>query len=422
MGKDFYDLICICIQEKIIRNRSLIKLVFTGGDDVIEDELLSSSIINDLNSLDFDYVPDSLPHREKQLRSLARMFKPILSGLSQNVVINGPVGTGKTVAAKKFCTSFSRIARKQGAIIDYVHINCRKRSTNSMVLLGVLNHFDPRFPDRGFSVQEMLQILGKQLQKRDSRLLLVLDEVDALIKKSGSTLIYNITRFADESLKNPNPISIILISQQDVLSLLDVSTLSTFKRSNIIKMGKYSRDELYDIVNQRVQLAFHRNTVDQDSMELIADIASEWGDARFAIELLWKAGVFTDEQHQQMLMPEHVRAAKAETYSVVTESKLRSMGKHQLLTLLSIAKKLHKDGTAYVSTGDIEKTYAIVCEEFHEKPRAHTMFWNYLKEIEGAGFIDLKISGKGYAGTTQLISLPDVPTSVLSSKLENMLC
>jgi len=136
-------------------------LVFTGRDDVIEDELLSSSIINDLNSLDFDYVPDSLPHREKQLRSLARMFKSVLSGLSQNVVINGPVGTGKTVAAKKFCTSFSRIARKQGVIIDYIHVNCRKRSTDSMVLLGVLNHFDSRFPDRGFTVQEMLQILGK---------------------------------------------------------------------------------------------------------------------------------------------------------------------------------------------------------------------------------------------------------------------
>ena len=135
--------------------------------DVIEDEMLSSSVIEDANALDFDYIPEELPHRDEQLRFLAQMFKPVLSHVSQNVVIKGPVGTGKTVIAKKFCNSLVDTARKQGKIIEYVHINCRKRSTNAMVLLGILNHFDPRFPDRGFSVQEMLEVLRKQLKKRE---------------------------------------------------------------------------------------------------------------------------------------------------------------------------------------------------------------------------------------------------------------
>ncbi|MCK4348270.1 MAG: TniB family NTP-binding protein, partial [Thermoplasmatales archaeon] len=129
--------------------------------NIIEDELSSPSVIKEINMLDFDYVPEELLHRDEQLRFLAQMFKPVLSGIAQNVVIKGPVGTGKTVIAKKFCKKLVQLARGQGKIIEYVHINCRKRSTDAMVLLGILNHFDSRFPDRGFSVQEMLQVLRK---------------------------------------------------------------------------------------------------------------------------------------------------------------------------------------------------------------------------------------------------------------------
>jgi len=93
--------------------------------NIIEDELLSSSVIKDFNVLDFDYVPEDLPHRNEQLRFLAQMFKPMLSSTSQNAVIKGPVGTGKTVIAKKFSNSIVNVARKQGKIIEYVHINCR---------------------------------------------------------------------------------------------------------------------------------------------------------------------------------------------------------------------------------------------------------------------------------------------------------
>lgn len=389
--------------------------------NIIEDEMLSSSVIKNIKTLDFDYIPDDLPHREEQLRFLAQMFKPLLSKISQNVIIRGPVGTGKTVIAKKFCTSLISIARRQGLVVEYVHINCRKRSTDAMALLGMLNHFDPRFPDRGFSVQEMIEVLRKQLQKRDAHLLIVLDEADALLKKSGSNLIYALTRFSDESSRDKIPISLLLISQKDVLPMLDSSALSTFKRSNVLVLNKYTRNELFDIIKQRVDLSFHKNTVDSDCIDLISDIAAEWGDARFAIELLWKSGIAADHQHVQTVVPEHVRAAKAETYSVVTESKLLNLERHHLLTLQAIAKRLKIDGTAYVKTGDAEKTYAITCEEYDEKPRSHTMFWSYLKDIESSGFISIKPSGKGHLGTTQLISLPDIPAEIVSKKVEEIL-
>jgi archaeal cell division control protein 6 len=393
--------------------------VFMGT--IIEDELNSSTVIKNMNALDFDFVPSELLHRDDQLRMLAHFYKPLLSNIAQHAVIKGPVGTGKTAMAKMFCKDLLETARKKGVVIEYVHINCRKRSTDAMVMLGILNHFDPRFPDRGFSVQEMLEVLRKQLKRREAQLFVVLDEADALLKKSGSDLIYNLTRFSDETFQDKIPVSLLLISQHDVLPLLDTAALSTFKRSNLINLDKYNREELYDIITQRVQLAFHQATVEEDSIELIADISEEWGDARFAIELLTKAGRAADQNHRTEVTPEFVRAAKAETYSVVTETKLRNLERHQLLTLDAIAKRLQIDGTAYVLTGDAEKTYALVCEEHEETPRAHTMFWHYLKEIETAGFITLKMSGKGQLGTTQLISLPDIPAEIVRQKIDELL-
>jgi cell division control protein 6 len=389
--------------------------------DIIEDEIFSTSLIKNINVLDFDYVPNKLIHRDEQLRLLAHIFKTTLSRIPQNVVIKGPVGCGKTVIAKKFCKKLVQITRENGNITEYIHINCRKRSTDAMVLLGILNHFDSRFPDRGFSVQEMLEVLRKQLKRRDAQLIVVLDEVDALLKKSGTNLIYSLTRFSDENSIDKIPISLILISQKEVFPMMDSSSMSTFKRSNLLTLNKYTRKELFDIIQQRISLAFYKGTVHEDCIDLIADISSEWGDARFAIELLWKAGIAADQNHEQMVIPEHVRVAKAETYSIITESKLKNLDRHHLITLNAIAKRLKIDRTAYVNTGIAEKTYKVLCEEFSEKPRTHTMFWNYLKEIENAGFINIKPSGKGHLGTTQLISLPDIPAEIVEEKINNLL-
>ena len=81
-----------------------------------------------------------------------------------------------------------------------------------------------------------------------------------------------------------------------------------------------------------------------------------------------------------------------------------------------IARKLGRGkGKTYVTTGEAEEIYGLVCEEHGESPRAHTQFWKYLNQLRDGGFIVSRMSGKGQAGTTQLLSIPDAPAGVPQS-------
>jgi len=383
-------------------------------------DTIGKSVFKDQRTLSFDYVPQRLVHREAQMKKLVMLYRPVVeSNLSQNAVLTGSVGTGKTATAKRFCTDLKDFAEKQQKAVDWVLVNCRQRNSESSAVLHVVNHFQPNFPDRGFSITEMLRILRKDLEKRKVHLVIVLDEADVLLKKAGPDIIYKLTRFGEEKVDGRELVSLMLISQKNIFELLDASSTSTFKRTNVVEFGKYSSDELRDIVKTRAQLAFHDGAIDDDAISLIAEVSSEWGDARFAIEILEKAGMLADEESTGRISVEHVRGAKAEAYSSITESKLAGLDRHQKLSLLGIARASR--GKAYVTTGETESAYKVACEEYSEKPRAHTAFWGLLKDLDMLGVVSAKKSGPGISGKTTVITLLDIPAKVLEQRMRQML-
>jgi cell division control protein 6 len=383
-------------------------------------DTVGKSVFKDQRTLSFDYVPQKLVHREAQMKKLAMLYKPVVeSNLSQNAVLTGSVGTGKTATAKRFCMDLKDFAEKQQKAVDWVLVNCRQRNSESSAVLHIVNHFQPNFPDRGFSITEMLRILRKDLEKRKVHLVIVLDEADMLLKKAGSDIIYKLTRFGEEKVEGKELVSLILISQKNVFEMLDASSTSTFKRTNVVEFGKYSLEELRDIVKSRTMLALHDGAIEDDSINLIAEVSSEWGDARFAIEILEKAGMLADEESAGKISVEHVRGAKAEAYSSITESKLAGLDKHQKLALLAIARTSR--GKAYITTGEAESAYKVACEEYGEKARAHTAFWGLMKDLDMLGVVSAKKSGPGISGKTTVITLLDIPAKVLEQRMRQML-
>ena len=379
----------------------------------------SSSIIKDSNVLDFNYVPRNLVNREEQMHQLETIFRPLISDNRPcNAFLMGSVGTGKTVTAKKFCQDMKGYCAEKNIPIDTIYINCRNNNSENAVLLNLIRYFDKGHPERGFSNEDLAKILKIHLTKNKKPLVVTLDEADVLLKKNSVDIIYQMTRFYDD-VNRPAPISLILISQESVYSLMDEASASSFRRSTMVKFNKYSREELRMIVTQRAEEALFPGKISDDALDQIADSAEESGDARMAIELLDKAANMAEDETLGEVTTENVRAAKALIYSVVSESKVQSLDLNKKLALLAIARAMKQNSLVPIST--VESTYAVVCEEYDVPARKHTQFWSYVQDLEKVGLVKTRISSTGRAGRATSISLPDIPSKVLAMKVAEML-
>jgi orc1/cdc6 family replication initiation protein len=379
-----------------------------------------SVIIKDGTKLSFDYVPEKLVHREEHMRRLEMLFRPVFEdGRSETAFLIGSVGTGKTATAKRFCDNIIKYGSKTGVPVECIIVNCRHKNTESAVLLSMVRHYDPAYSERGFSPTEMLVSLKKHIEKNKSRVIIVLDEADIMLKKSPN-LIYQLSRFSEESINRSVSLSIIMISQENIFDLLDEASASTFRRSNAVRFDKYTRNELRSIVETRVEEALNNGSMNEDAIDLIADISSEWGDARMAIELLDKAARIGEESDNGTVTAEEVRAANAMTHgSAALESKLNCLDMNHKITLLSIARSIKSK--AYVNIGASEKTYGVVCEEYNSQARKHTQYWTYVQDLEKLGLVTTKVETDGNNGRSTLISLPDISSKALAEKLEELM-
>jgi len=385
-----------------------------------------SSVFKDESKLDINYVPSRLPHRDQQLSLLNQFFRFTMESpgkMTQRVLITGKIGTGKTVLAQHFGQTITRTAQQKGINLHYVHVNCREcKGSFFMILQRVLLKFAPNFPRRGYSAQELLQALMQVLDEQKAYVILALDELDSLIRAESTDALYSLTRVHETHTASIQRLSLIgIIRDTALMSTLDPSTKSTLQH-NLIQLGEYSKAQLLDILNDRVASAFYDNTTPTQTLDLVAqDAASAEGDARYAIELLWRAGKYADADNSREVLPEHVRRAAESVYPVVRKDTVSSLSLHERLFLLGVARRFKQSGAAYLSMGEAENAYAIVCEEFGEEKRGHTQLWKYVQELSALDVIKTEPSSVGLRGKTTLISLPHVSAAELERELSKTL-
>jgi cell division control protein 6 len=384
-------------------------------------------VFKDEAKLDINYVPRRLLHREAEMRLLAEFFNFALTAperMAQRALIVGDVGTGKTALSQRFGIDLTHQAKQRGINLHYIHVNCRQyRGSLFLILHQAVSFFHPNFPKRGFSEEELLNILLQVLDEKNAYVILTLDEFESLIEREGSEPVYKLTRLQESRLNKPQRISLICILKSlKAIEDLDFSTRSTLQ-SNIIRLERYSREQLADILNDRVQLAFKPLAVPEDTVNLIAELAhSEGGNARFAIELLWRAGKYADAEDVGVVTPECVRKAVSSIFAMTKKSDLAFLSMHEKLFLLGIAR-FFKENTdrAYASLTEVEKAYSVVCEEFDVQPHTHTQLWKYLQTLSTLGIVKKSVSVAGQRGRTTLVCLPAVSVYELEKELSMLL-
>jgi len=389
-----------------------------------------------------NYIPPMLHHREEEMKSLVSYFRSIITNplaTSKKVVLYGPVGTGKTLASRAFGNDIAIHLKNEHKIGDpvfrFFHVNCRKTKTPHLILTTILRQLIPGFPLRGFGVDELLRMFTLLLFEQNLVTLLVLDEIDYLID-DRTDFLYSLSRIEESPpvyeshYSNPSNIntesrfSLLMITRdKNFRHYLDSSTASSLGR-NFIFFPPYTRNQLFDIVYARAKLGLREECYNDELLEVIASLAEEYGDARFAIELLWKAGKIADKENVDCIVPEHVRKAIV-VILPMEKSMIEELNSHQQLILLSVAKLL-TDGQTKVTTPEVKQYYQQICEEANIRARRPTQVWAYLKDLSRLGLIKQEVENrhnqKGRSlGRVTTIKIRDIPVTDIIQSLNHLI-
>ena len=384
------------------------------------DRIGAGKVLLDRTFFSFDWTPPTLVGRDDELGELASMFIGMEGhGVSGRAVITGPVGSGKTVMTHRFGEDLQRMLDGRRKLV-LAHVNCRNHPTTSQVLQEIARSLDSGHPERGFSSSEIIQSIRRNLKAHETHLLLTLDEVDVLIRNDKGDLIYKLLRI-DEGQGQQGSLSMMLVSQDvSLIRLFEPAIISRLGESSMLVLGGYDELALTGIARQRYEEACRPGSVGDDILSKIGRFAAETGDARLAIELLETAIRRAEKEGRGEVLVDDVQPSTLRGASV-EPSQVDNLGKHQKLVLLGICRRLKKADE--ISSGDAQKLYNLVCEEYETKPRSYTTFWKHLKELETLGLIESRTANAAVGrGRTQHITMTNTAPAALESRIESEIC
>ena len=373
-------------------------------DDVFERFLKGTHVFRNRDVLRHDYIPHKLPHREKQIHCLGEIVAPVLKGSRcSNIFIYGKTGTGKTAATKYVLNKLSHKSGELGAPVKVCYVNCRLAGTEYRVLSSLCNALGVRVPFTGLAVGEVFDRFKKALDLRRNIFVVVLDEIDALIKARGDVLLYELTR-VNETLQHGRTSIVGISNDLRFKEFLDPRVLSSLSEEEIV-FSPYDAAELQDILWERSQLAFLGGVILDSAVGLCAALAAaEHGDARRALDLLRVAGEVAEREGSPCVTEEHVRQAEKRVEHNRIIEVLANLPLHSKLVLSSVYL-LGKAKVSCAITGDIYEIYCELCDQFGLSPLTQRRVSGLINELDMVGLLNARVVSMGRYGRTKKIRL-----------------
>jgi len=373
-------------------------------DDVFDKFVSNTRIFKDREVLRHDYVPGRLPHREEQIRDLGETVAPVLKGArSSNIFIYGKTGTGKTAVAKYVLSHLEAKAKEFNAPIRFCYVNCRMTASEYRVFASLCQSTGVGVPFTGLSVGEVFDRFRTSLDASRIIFIIVLDEIDALIKSRGDGLLYELTRINETLVRSK--VSLIGISNDlRMKEFLDPRVLSSLSEEELV-FKPYDADELKNILAERATLAFFDSALSDGALGLCAALAAaEHGDARRALDLLRVAGEVAERKGATVVVDEHVREAEKHIEHNRVVEALKNLTLHSKLVVLSVYHLKLADVNSAV-TGDIYDVYSEMCTELGITALTQRRLCTLVNELDAMGLLNAKVVSMGRYGRTKKIRL-----------------
>jgi cell division control protein 6 len=373
-------------------------------DEVFKKFVYNNKIFKDREVLRHDYLPEKLPHREEQIRQLGETVAPVLKGSrGSNVFIYGKTGTGKTAVTKYVLSHLEAKAKEFNAPIRFSYVNCRMAGSEYRVFSNLCQNIGVYVPFTGLSVGEVFDRFRTGLDILKIVFIVVLDEIDALVKVRGDRLLYELTRINENLCKSK--VSLVGISNDLRLKeFLDPRVFSSLSEEEIV-FRPYDASELGNILLERARLAFFDGALSEAALGLCAALAAaEHGDARRALDLLRVAGEVAERNGASVVTEEHVREAEKHIEHNRVVEALRNLTLHSKLVVLSVYH-LSRANVHSAITGEIYDVYAELCGELSVTPLTQRRLSTLVNELDSMGLLNAKVISMGRYGRTKKIRL-----------------
>lgn len=385
--------------------------------------LEKQSLFRNKKVLQSNYTPEKIPYRNDQVKTIAGILAPALRmEKPSNIFLFGKTGSGKTVVTRYVTSQILNIAKEKNLPINIIYLNCKLKrvaDTEYRMLAQLAREFGLNVPATGLPTDEIYKIFLRHIDSDKKLIIIILDEIDQLIKKAGDELLYNITRINSE-LKNAE-ISLIGISN-DLLFMenVDPRVKSSLSEEELV-FPPYDAIQLQGILRERSNIAFGDGVVGEGVIEKCAAYAArEHGDARRALELLRVAGEIAERNNKQSFDIEDIDGAEEKIERDKVLDLVHTQPKQFQLTLLAIFEISNSvdDGNP-IFTGDIYEVYKDFCKKVALKPLTQRRVSDIIAELDMCGIINARVISKGRYGRTREIRL-GIPQSTIPN-IKNVL-
>ncbi|MFW9770597.1 MAG: Cdc6/Cdc18 family protein [Promethearchaeota archaeon] len=393
-------------------------------DRFYKNYLKGPKIFKMREALEPSYIPDELPHRDNEIKKIARITACALNGdVPPNFLCYGMTGTGKTATIRYISQKLAQHCEKNPPW--WIYINCNIISTPYRILAHIYNTIvgKERIPPTGLPkdiiFKKLLGILD--LKIKDGVCFIVLDEIDVLIeRRGGNEILYDLTRL-NENLDSCRTCSIGISNKLRFMEYLDSRVTSSLSGQEPIVFHPYNANELADILKQRSRIAFNENVLDQGVIKLCAGLAAkEHGDARKALQLLRKAGEIAERKQHKIISESDVTNAQKNLEKDHIVEYILSMPLQAQLTLAAIYI-LKKFGKEHITTsGEVYETHSELTKMLPGvKQLTQRRISDYINELSLAGIISAITKSMGHYGRTKLIEI-DIEKEIIERALSQV--
>lgn len=390
-----------------LAKRGGFKNMYKNLGSFFENFLDKEPLFIDKQVLQSSYAPETIPHREEQIEQVASILAPCLRlEKPSNLFIYGKTGTGKTLSVKYVMNQLIETSNKKNIPLLISYINCKLKrvsDTEYRLIAQLAREVGCEVPATGLPTDEVYRIFVNNIDRDKKILILILDEIDQLVKKADDEILYNLTRLNGD-LKNVQ-ISIIGISNDLVFrDSLDPRIKSSLSEEEI-HFPPYNAIQLQDILRERSKKAFRKEVIEEGVIEKCAAYAAkEHGDARRALELLRVSGELAERKNESKIIMKHIDEAEEKIDRDRITEAIHMQPKQFQVTMLSILIMSTKNKSP-IFTGEMYELYKDYCNKSGLKPLTQRRVSDIVGELDMLGIINAKVISKGRYGRTKEIKL-----------------